>query len=391
MGNETEFAAAVVAGAERLDRERPDPVRRIALERLRITGLPSGRKLETWKYTPISAFYRNEIAGHGATASALVVDAQGDEADGVAVTRAPSTQSDVEAACAQFPKHPLAAVTAALADEVVTIDVAPGAVVEIPIHVSTRVGPDTGRCSRLTVRIARGARVALRERHAANAAGFQWVHIEVGPEATLDHQRVEEPGQVPCWSLVTVDVDTNASYAGALYAFAAAPRRTDLNVQLRGDGARADLLGASAATGTESLDLAVVVEHRGARTFCRQRFHGIAGGRSTLTFNGRIEIHAAAHGADAALTSRNLLLTPTARVNAKPELEINNRDVRCSHGATVGQLDPAQIFYLRSRGIDLAGARALLLRAFVAQCLTPAALESGLDHAFATFLGVSPT
>jgi Fe-S cluster assembly protein SufD len=108
------------------------------------------------------------------------------------------------------------------------------------------------------------------------------------------------------------------------------------------------------------------MEHFGRATQSRQKFHALAGGRSTVTFNGRIEIHPGADGSDAALQNRNLLLTPTARVNTKPELEIHTRDVRCSHGATVGRLDPNALFYLRSRGIDAATARLLLMQAFVA-------------------------
>ena len=79
------------------------------------------------------------------------------------------------------------------------------------------------------------------------------------------------------------------------------------------------------------------------------------------------------------LTSRNLLLAPTARVNAKPELEIHTRNVACSHGATVGQLDPQQLFYLRSRGIDDLTARRLLTRAFLLRAITPRAQALGFE------------
>jgi Fe-S cluster assembly protein SufD len=101
----------------------------------------------------------------------------------------------------------------------------------------------------------------------------------------------------------------------------------------------------------------------------RQRIHGIASGKSRLTFNGRIHIHPGAQHTDARLTNRNLQLDSTAQVNTKPELEIYADDVQCAHGATVGQLDAEQLFYLRSRGISEATARAMLMQGFLADCL----------------------
>jgi Fe-S cluster assembly protein SufD len=387
MNDENEFVAAVIERSEQLDARRPDPGRAAARARLRSHGLPSGRKLETWKYTPITAFYRGALADAAVpSVSPIVLD--GHEATGITVRRDGATpevaaRQSERLGCA---RHPLACVTAALADETVAIDVADHAAVALPIEVVTRFAGDTSRCVRLTVRLGRNARVVLLERQSASVESLQVVQVDVGPGASLHHHRIEEPSAAPCWSLVSVDVAEGAAYHGSLYAFAAAPRRCDLHVMLRGAGARADLVGASAASGTETFDLAAIVEHLGPRTTCRQRFHGVAGGRGTLTFNGRIEIHGSASDADAALTSRNLLLAPTARVNAKPELEINNRDVKCSHGATVGQLDPAQIFYLRSRGIDLEDARRLLLRAFVDVCLTPEAVAAGVEQLFAQAL-----
>jgi Fe-S cluster assembly protein SufD len=102
-----------------------------------------------------------------------------------------------------------------------------------------------------------------------------------------------------------------------------------------------------------------------------------------MTFNGRIHIHAGAQRSDARLTNKNLLADRKARINTKPELEIHANDVKCSHGATVGQLDPVQIFYLRSRGFDEAAARAMLLRAFLTSRLTEAAHDAGVETIFA--------
>jgi Fe-S cluster assembly protein SufD len=101
----------------------------------------------------------------------------------------------------------------------------------------------------------------------------------------------------------------------------------------------------------------------------RQLYKGVLSDKATAVFNGRVRVHPGAHGSDGAQTNRNLLLSPGAVVDTKPELEIDNDDVRCTHGATVGQLDPQELFYLHSRGIDPDAARIILSRAFVDEVL----------------------
>ncbi|HRK79735.1 MAG TPA: SufD family Fe-S cluster assembly protein, partial [Thiobacillus sp.] len=109
----------------------------------------------------------------------------------------------------------------------------------------------------------------------------------------------------------------------------------------------------------------------------RQTWRGIAAGRGRGIFDARVVVQPGAQKADAQQSSRNLLLSPHAEIDVKPQLEIYADDVKCAHGATVGQLDEAQLFFLRSRGIDADTARALLLRGFIAEALTLAE-RSGL-------------
>ena len=126
----------------------------------------------------------------------------------------------------------------------------------------------------------------------------------------------------------------------------------------------------------------MVVEHIGLDTVSRQLVHGIATDSSELTFNGRIHIHPGAQRSDARLTNKNLLLDRKSRINTKPELEIYASDVKCCHGATVGQLDPVQMFYLRTRGLDEITARAMLTRAFLAGRLTPWIIDAGVPRIY---------
>ena len=117
------------------------------------------------------------------------------------------------------------------------------------------------------------------------------------------------------------------------------------------------------------LDQQFIMEHRAPDTFSRQKFHGIGAGKGTTVFNGRIHIHPDSPGSDAGLVNKNLALHPEATINTKPELEIYTDDVKCSHGATVGQLAEDSIFYLRSRGLSRDEARILLCRAFLSSCI----------------------
>jgi Fe-S cluster assembly protein SufD len=118
------------------------------------------------------------------------------------------------------------------------------------------------------------------------------------------------------------------------------------------------------ADGERQVDLHTQVAHHGASTVTQQDYRGIAAGRGRGAFNGRIVVHPSARGADASQSIRNLLLSPLAELNARPQLEIHVDDVKCRHGATTGTLDEAQLFDLRSRGLDPAAARALLTFAF---------------------------
>jgi Fe-S cluster assembly protein SufD len=204
------------------------------------------------------------------------------------------------------------------------------------------------------------------------------VEIHVGDNAHLEHVRVLPAGAAPCWHLVSTNVGANATYDLVGHALGSTTRRSDIHVRLVGDRAATNLDLACATTGRQKLDHQVVVEHIGCDTVSRQIVHGIAAGSSELTFNGRIHIHPGAQRSDARLTNKNLLLDRTARVNTKPELEIYANDVKCSHGATVGQIDPVQLFYLRTRGLDEVTARAMLTRAFLASRLTPWLLDAGV-------------
>ena len=118
------------------------------------------------------------------------------------------------------------------------------------------------------------------------------------------------------------------------------------------------------AAGRQHVDFHTTIDHAEPRGTSRELYKGILGGRARGVFNGRILVQPGAQKTDSQQSSQNLLLSREAEVDTKPELEIYADDVKCSHGATVGQLDADMLFYLRSRGIDEATAQGFLTRGF---------------------------
>jgi Fe-S cluster assembly protein SufD len=155
--------------------------------------------------------------------------------------------------------------------------------------------------------------------------------------------------------------------------------RTEIHASLDGPGAIAHLNGAQLLTGSQHGDFTSVVRHTAPKGTSRQTVKNVLAGRSRGVFQGRIEVARGAQGTDGYQMNRALLLSPDAEIDTKPELEIFADDVKCSHGATVGELDAEQLFYLRSRGIPDQEARSILVRAFLAEALDPVTNETARD------------
>ncbi len=256
------------------------------------------------------------------------------------------------------------------------IRVAAGAAPAAPIcltHLATAATPGTHH-ARLAIELGPGATLVLVERFAtagtAAVLGNLAAELSLGRGATLVHLRLHEQGataaQVETW---VARQEAGSRYEQHVFATGGAILRSNLRLALAGEAAACRLLGLFAVEGERQVDLCTMVTHEAPATRTEQECRGIARDRGRGAFNGRIVVQPAARGADASQSSRNLLLSPLAEINARPQLEIHVDDVRCRHGATVGSLDEAQLFYLRSRGLDPAAAAALLTWAFCADLI----------------------
>jgi Fe-S cluster assembly protein SufD len=145
--------------------------------------------------------------------------------------------------------------------------------------------------------------------------------------------------------------------------------RNNVHPVLAGDGGECVINGLFLGEGTQHIDNYMMVEHASAHCASHQYYNGILDGHAHGVFHGRILVHKDAQRTDAKQTNRNLLLSDDARIDTKPQLEIYADDVKCTHGATIGQIEENALFYLRSRGLDEATAREMLLLAFAGQCM----------------------
>jgi Fe-S cluster assembly protein SufD len=145
--------------------------------------------------------------------------------------------------------------------------------------------------------------------------------------------------------------------------------RNNVHPVLAGEGAECLINGLFMANGRQHMDNYMLVEHASPHCGSRQFYNGILNGQAHGVFHGRIIVHKDAQKTDAKQTNRNLLLCDDAQIDTKPQLEIYADDVKCTHGATIGQVDENALFYLRSRGVDEVAAKHLLLQAFANECL----------------------
>jgi Fe-S cluster assembly protein SufD len=204
--------------------------------------------------------------------------------------------------------------------------------------------------------------------------------IHVADGAALTHVRIQTE-DITAFHLATIyaAVASGGTYDSFTLNVGARITRTEIHASLDGPGAIAHLNGAQLLTGSQHGDFTSVVRHTAPKGTSRQTVKNVLAGRSRGVFQGRIEVARGAQGTDGYQMNRALLLSPDAEIDTKPELEIFADDVKCSHGATVGELDAEQLFYLRSRGIPDQEARSILVRAFLAEALDPVTNETARD------------
>ncbi|MGH7392893.1 MAG: Fe-S cluster assembly protein SufD [Candidatus Rokuibacteriota bacterium] len=200
--------------------------------------------------------------------------------------------------------------------------------------------------------------------------------IVAGPGAAVDHYVLQEQGAA-AFHVATLHaaLARDSAFATCGASFGGRLARTTLSVAFAGEGARSAVSGLYVVGGRQHVDHHVTVDHAVARCASQQLFKGVLDGTSRAVFNGRIVVRPGAQKTDAIQTNKHLLLSDGVEVDSKPQLEIFADDVKCTHGAAEGQLAPEALFYLKSRGMGEAAARALLTYGFAREVLERVAVE----------------
>ena len=232
---------------------------------------------------------------------------------------------------------------------------------------------------RHSIHLARGSRLTLVEISTGHGSYLlnTVAEIHVAEGAHLTHIRLQQEA-LGAFHISTsyVEVKAGGSYDSFTLTLGAGLSRTEVHASLAGTGATAHLNAAQILSGSQHADFTSVVSHTAPGCTSRQTVKSVLADRSRGVFQGKIEVARQAQKTDGYQMNQALLLSPYAEIDSKPELEIFADDVKCSHGATVGELDAEQMFYLRSRGIPDAEARSILVRAFLAEALDAVANEA---------------
>jgi Fe-S cluster assembly protein SufD len=214
---------------------------------------------------------------------------------------------------------------------------------------------------------------------AAGDAGYLTnavTEVSVGESAVLDHYKVQQDSEL-AFHLGSMHVNAarSASFSSHSFSLGGKLVRNDAIATLDGEGAEVTLNGLYLADGDRLVDNHTTIDHARAHCPSHEIYKGIVGGRAKAVFNGKIIVQKDAQKTNAKQTNRALLLSNDALINTKPQLEIFADDVKCTHGAAIGQLDEDALFYLRARGLTYFEARDMLIHAFAGEVIERVKLE----------------
>jgi Fe-S cluster assembly protein SufD len=222
---------------------------------------------------------------------------------------------------------------------------------------------------RVEISAGTNSRINLVEHHVSLAQDENLVNslidINLAAGARMNHTRIQDASK-KSFQICRVNVDQarDSHYTHDHICLGSALARMDIHVSLSEPGAEVELHGLMLGQGRQHMDTHTQVDHIAPLTQSRETYRCVLDGKSRGVFNGKVVVHRDAQKIEAHQASNNLLLSDQAEIDTKPELEIYADDVKCSHGATVGQLDKNALFYLLSRGIERTMARSLLVFAF---------------------------
>jgi Fe-S cluster assembly protein SufD len=347
-------------------------LRDAAFQRFVELGFPTTHN-EEWRFTNVAPIAR---------ASFIVGQASGTP------SKYPVSLAEAEphlAKHASFDRNAFVALNTAFLDEVSVVRIPRNTVVEEPIEITYDCGATGGPLlathPRTLVLVGSGSQCTIVEtykgagQHLTNAV----TEIVAGDGAVIDHYKIQQES-LTAWHVATMHatLGRSANFSSHSISLGASLARNDANVTLC-QGTEATLNGLYIVTGTQHVDNHTAIYHAMPNATSHELYKGILDGKAGAVFNGKIIVRKDAQKTDSKQTNKNLVLSDEAVINTKPELQIFADDVRCTHGATIGQLDSEMMFYLRSRGIGASEARSLLIYAFAQDIVDRVKVQSLRD------------
>ena len=396
---------ALAAAVEDLPRNALAATREAALERFLERGFPTTR-LEDWKYTDLAAIadISQRWLENGAPAPVAesiddrvaairaqididwVVVSNGAISDGLDLAADAGLTLETFSKLEHAPgyDYPLADLNAALLPDGLHIRVRAHSKHDRPLGLLIVDGTDSEpgvSQARIHIELEEGSQARFVEyqtsvgeaAHYANSV----VEMSIGRSATADYVRIQgRAGNHAQTHRTAIRLDESGTLRYSGFDLGGRLIRNDLDVDISGRDATALIGGLYIAGDGQHIDNHVRVDHRVGPARSEQEYRGILAGRCRCVWNGKTIVQPGADGTDAEQSDHNLLLSERSEIDAKPELEIYADEVKCSHGTTVGQLDDAALFYLRSRGLDRQDAVRALTRAFGAAIVSHSPIEA---------------
>ncbi|HQU90789.1 MAG TPA: Fe-S cluster assembly protein SufD [Pyrinomonadaceae bacterium] len=322
------------------------------------TGFPTPRQ-EDWKYTNVSLVVSDKWVVDSGVSSTLdiPVDLLGKFT---------------------FDRNGFTALNLAFAD-VKVVRIAKETSLTEPIEFTFDGKDGKARFPHIVVIAEAGSKATIVETYASDAKSFTNTAIQIIVEdnANVTHYRVQKDSpEAFNYGVTEVTLGRGSSYDSTNVNIGGGLSRHDVEVKFTAEGGEAWVDGLYMLNGSQHHDTHSIIDHTVPNCVSHQTYKGVLNDKSRAVFNGKVFVRENAHGTDAQQSNKNLLLSNDARVDTKPQLEIFNDDVKCSHGATVGQLEEEELFYLLTRGLPELLARNLLTYGFVEQIINKIGIDS---------------
>jgi Fe-S cluster assembly protein SufD len=279
-------------------------------------------------------------------------------------------------------QNPFVALNTLFLNEPRVLRVPRNAIIERPIQitydVADRNGAPVAVHPRTLILVGAGAQCSIVETYKGNAGAYLTnavTEIVAEDGAVVDHYKLQmDAADAYHVSTMQVQLGRDANFKSLAISLGAGLARNEINAVLS-EGTECTLNGFYIVSGTQHHDTHTAIDHAKPHGTSHELYKGILSGHSNAVFNGKILVRKDAQKTDAKQTNKNLVLSEDATINTKPELQIFADDVRCTHGATIGQIDPESMFYLQARGIGKDDARAMLIVAFARDVLDRIRIE----------------